>query len=124
MTKSDSLVKGLIDKFDEHGFEIICANFGDFKEPEPIRGEKPDVIAWDSEDELYHLASAVEPDEIQNNRVGKKVEVLSNLMMSQGKSTRTRIPFYLGIPKQKSKQVTEFLGKSNLDPENVIPLEV
>ncbi|KAF6243841.1 hypothetical protein C6988_01360 [Nitrosopumilus sp. b1] len=120
----NDLVKGLIDKFDENGFEVICANYGEFKEPEEIQGVKPDVIAWDSENELYHLASVIEPEELTDEKTNRRVETLSNLMMSNGKSTRTRIPFYLGIPKQKSNQIEKFLDKNNAEQTNIFPLEV
>ena len=125
MQKSNNnLVKGLIDKFDENGFEVICANYGEFKEPEPIQGVKPDVIAWDSENELYHLASVIEPKDSDAKKVSNHVETLSNLMMSHGKSTRTRIPFYLGIPKQKSNQLKKSLVDNNVETTNIFPLEV
>ena len=120
----NDLVKGLIDKFDENGFEVLCANYGKFKEPEAIQGVKPDVIAWDSENELYHLASIVESEELSDKKISRRVETLSNLMMSHGKSTRTRIPFYLGVPKQKSDQIEKFLDKNNVEQTNIFPLEV
>jgi len=118
------LVRGLIENFEHKGFEVLYANYDRFKKPKKIMNYQPDVIAWDSENEMYHLGAATNSDEIKQSRADSKLDTLANMSMAAGRSRNSRVPLYLAVPFESSKKISDLIIKSNLPDENIIPLGV
>lgn len=122
-TRKKPLIKNLIENFETAGLDVLQANYEGYQKPELIQDQTPDVIGWDSDKELYYMGSVIKPDEFNVQEIGKKINVLSNLMMGKGNSARSRIPFYLGMPKGTSKQVSEIFDEKNIARDNVFTVE-
>lgn len=118
------LVRGLIENFEHKGFEILYANYDRFNKPKKIMNYQPDVIAWDSENEVYHLGAATDYEEIEQSKTNSKLDTLANMSMAAGKSLNSRVPLYLAVPFESSKKISDLIIKSNLPDENIIPLGV
>lgn len=125
MSSKDSyLVRGLIKNFENKGCDILYANYENYKKPESIMEQKPDVIAWDAKNEMYHFGVAAEVDEVEQSRINSKLNTLANLSMGVGKSQTSRIPLYLGVPFKSTKEVSEILSKRDVPDENIITVGV
>ena len=114
----------MIDEFQANGLEVISANYGGFKKPEAIKEQRPDVVAWDSEKQLYHLGMVAEPEKINPKNMDTKLRILSNLIMNAGSAQDVRVPFYLGVPKGDADSMTQMLDKNNIPRDNVFTIEI
>ncbi|HET6516947.1 MAG TPA: hypothetical protein VFG25_01860 [Nitrosopumilaceae archaeon] len=122
--KKKPLVKNMIENFETAGLDVLQANYDGYQKPELIQNQSPDVIGWDSKKELYYMGAVMKPDEFNMQEIGKKINVLSNLMMGKGNSTHSRIPFYLGLPKGTSKKVSDIFDEKNIPRDNVFTIEI
>ncbi|MFB5598284.1 MAG: hypothetical protein ACE5RJ_04630 [Nitrosopumilaceae archaeon] len=122
-TGSHDLVKRLIEEFQSANLEITYANCEGYKKPEPINGYTPDVIAWDSEKEIYYLGTVADPANFNSKEMEDKIQTLSNLMMRKGNSTNTQIPYYIGIPRQHNSEISELIEQKILESDNVLTME-
>ncbi len=125
MTKTDSMVKTMADKFQEKGFEILYARCDGYPDPTEIRGVEPDVVGWDSHKELYHLGLVADSKDLSSELTKKKLTILADNMMGVGNSEGERLPLYLGTPKESTKEVENKLQEfESSTKENIIKLEV
>ena len=122
LDKND-MIKEVLDKFEAKGLEITHANYGGHKKPEEVGDCRPDVVALDTENELYHIATAAYPENLKDDGTERKIRVLSNLMMKEGRSSQIRIPFYLAIPKGQLEKVEDILDEKKIARANVLPIE-
>ncbi|MCV0401325.1 MAG: hypothetical protein K5777_05040 [Nitrosopumilus sp.] len=119
MTENEDMVKNLAECFQTKGLQVLTAKCGDFDEPPEIQGVKPDVIGWDSENEVYHLAIVADSDTIDNDSTQEKINVLSKQAMGTGPSCGKRLPFYVGTTKDADAVVDKKLeGIDNTSREN------
>ena len=119
----NEVVKDVIDRFEEKGLEVTHANFGGHRKPDEVQNVRPDVIAWDNDKDLYHIAAVTRAEVFDKADTIDKIKVLSNLMMGKGRSKDTRIPFYLAMPKGQLEKIDEKLDQYNLERKNVLPME-
>ncbi|RDJ32424.1 MAG: hypothetical protein DWQ18_07890 [Crenarchaeota archaeon] len=122
--ENNELVKNLIDEFQASGLEVTSANYGGFKKPHAIKDQRPDVIAWDSDKQLYYLGLVADPEKIDLENMDNKLKILSNLVMDVGSTQNARLPFYLGIPKGNVDDVTKMLDDNNIPRDNVFTIEL
>lgn len=114
MTENDDMVKNLAECFQTKGLQILTANCDNFDDPPVIQGVKPDVICWDSNNEVYHLAIVADSNTINNDSIQEKINVLSKQAMGPGPSSGKRLPFYVGTTKDADVVVGKKLEE--IDP--------
>lgn len=114
MTENDDMVKNLAECFQTKGLQVLTATCDSFEEPPVIQGVKPDVIGWDPENEVYHLAIVADSNTINNDSIQEKINVLSKQAMGQGPSSGKRLPFYVGTTKDADTTVGKKL--EGIDP--------
>ena len=122
--ENNELVKNLIEEFQASGLEVTSANYGGFKKPQAIKDQRPDVVAWDSDKQLYYLGLVADPEKIDPKNMDSKLKILSNLVMDAGSTQNARIPFYLGIPKGNSDDVAKILDENDIPRDNVFTIEL
>ena len=122
--ENNDLVKNLIEEFQASGLEVTSANYGGFKKPQAIKDQRPDVVAWDSDKQLYYLGLVADPEKIDPENMDSKLKILSNLVMDAGSTQNARIPFYLGIPKGNLDDVAKILDENDIPRDNVFTIEL
>ena len=110
MKEQQILVKGLINEFAAEGLEIMSAVSEGYKKPEKVKVHQPDIIGWDPEKELFYLGTIkTQNDDLSSTKTGEQFYELSNLVMSKGRSQGKRLPYYIGVPKDKLPNIKKAL---------------
>lgn len=113
-SERQQLVKYLIDKFVSDGKEILYANCQGYLEPKNIDKYKPDIIAWDPNQELYFIGETFTKVDLSNSQTRKKLDEFSNMMMSKGRSEGKRLPLYIGAQKEILGEVNGYLKNTGV----------
>ena len=100
MTKTEHLVENMVGQLQEKGLKVLYAKCDGFSNPEKLQGAEPDVIGWDSNNELLHVGLVADSKIIKMDNTKKKIDILTKLSMGSGSSKGTHVPFYLGLPKE------------------------
>ncbi|AFS82208.1 hypothetical protein [Candidatus Nitrosopumilus sediminis] len=120
MTENNDLVKNLAECFQTNGLEVLTAKCNGFEEPPDIQGIKPDVVGWDSKDEVYHLAIVADSNTFEHDYITEKITVLSKQAMGTGPSYGKRLPFYVGVTKDANAVVDKKLQEiDQVSRENI-----
>lgn len=114
MTNNEDMVKNLADNFQNKGLEILYAMCNGYNEPADVQGVKPDIIGWDSEQEIYHLGIVADSETITFDSTKEKMEILAKMMMGVGTSEGKHLPFYVGVTKDASDIADKKLQETNL----------
>lgn len=93
------MVKDMIKQLQNNGLKIIYANCDGFSNPEELQGAQPDIIGWDSDDQLLHVGLVADSKIVDSVPFKEKFEVLRKLSMGSGNSKGKHVPFYLGVTK-------------------------
>lgn len=125
MSSKSELVKSLIEHLSSKGFRITRARYEGYKEPEEITEFVPDVVAFDKENQLFHIAKGVECKELEDQDEISKIQFFSNMEMEDGTSKGKLVEFYIGIPKECQQQLEKILESYSINVENVhtVPVE-
>lgn len=120
MTQTENLVENLVNKFQKNGLDVLYAKCDGYPEPVEVQGAVPDVVAWDSFKELYHLGVVADSQSIHTDETKEKMSVLSKMMMSKGASEGKLLPLYLGVKQDSSEIADQRIQDTNLTSQNNI----
>ena len=98
MTENEELVKNMADNFQNKGLEILYAMCNGYNEPADVQGVKPDIIGWDSEQEIYHLGIVADSETITFDSTKEKMEILAKMLEHQKENI---CPFMLELQKMQ-----------------------
>ena len=102
-----SLTQGLIDHFIDKGLGISLANFDGFKKPFLIKRHSPDVMAIDRTSGLYYIGLVKLCPSLDDQATKEAFEDFSNRTMTISGTHKTRIPFYIAVPKDCETKIKE-----------------
>lgn len=120
MTQTENLVENLVNKFQKNGLDVLYAKCNGYPEPAEVQGTVPDVVAWDSFKELYHLGVVADSQFIHTDEAKEKMNVLSKMVMSKGASEGKLLPLYLGVKQDASDIADQRIQDTNLASQNNI----
>lgn len=121
MTKNEDMVRNMATNFQTKGLEVISAKCNGFTEPVDVQGVKPDVVGWDSEQEVYHLGIVADSETILHDSTKEKMQVLAKMAMGAGPSQGKRLPFYVGVTKDantvadKKLEEIDYITRENIE---------
>jgi hypothetical protein len=124
MTRTETMVKNLVEKFQDQGLEVLYAQCSGFPNPTKVQGVEPDVVGWDPRKEIYHLGLVADDDLISSDIIKEKINILANMMMGVGTSEGTRLPFYLGLSKNAFDANTNAPDDNLTSQDNIKTIEV
>jgi len=113
MTQTENLIANLVGKFNKEGLEVIYAKCNGYPDPVEVQGAVPDIVAWDSNNELYHFGVVADNQSISDEETRSKMDILAKMMMSRGTSEGKLLPFYLGITQEASEQADKQIKEIN-----------
>lgn len=99
MTKTEYMVKNMVEKFQKKGLGVMYAKCEGFTDPDQLQGAEPDVVGWDSDKQLLHVGLVADSNSIASNSIKKKIDILTKLSMASGNSRGEHVQFYLGVTK-------------------------
>lgn len=117
MTKTESMVKNLINTLDKDNLQVIQANCSGFENPTKVEGVEPDVIWWNPHKELYHIGVVADSQSLSTDLIKQKILTLSKLMMGRGSSEGERLPFVIGVPPEASDAVEKTLSENDISSQ-------
>lgn len=124
MTKTETLVENMVGRLQEKGLKVLYAKCDGFTTPEKLQGAEPDVIGWDSNNELLHVGLVADSKIIKLDNTQKKIDILAKLSMGSGNSKGTHIPFYLGIPKDEENTRDQNFAEKLTSQSSVLQLKL
>jgi len=125
LSDKPNLVKNLIEHLTSKKLNVTRARYQGYKEPEEITEFVPDIVAFDKENQLFHVAKAVECKDLDDQDEISKIQFFSNMEMEDGTSKGKLVEFYIGIPKECQSKLDKILDSYSINVENVhiIPVE-
>ncbi|NDB32837.1 MAG: hypothetical protein EB150_07990 [Nitrososphaeria archaeon] len=115
-----SLTKNLIDHFSSLGLEIQYADYDNYQKPFVINRHAPDVIAFDRVKHLGYIGKAKMCTEIEEPRTKEQFNDFARRLMRSGISEKTRLPFYIAIPRECNSKTAQVLKEINLNSRDNI----
>ena len=103
----NSLVKGLIDYFQESGLQVQYAKYEGFSKPFSIKRHSPDVIAMNKEKGLAYIGEAKMCSELGDQITKEQFEDFGKMLMKGGKSEKMRLPFFIAVPSECESKISE-----------------
>ena len=103
----NSLVKGLIEFFEESGFQVQYARYEGYSKPFSIKRHAPDVIAMNKEKGLAIIGEAKMCSELEDQITKEQFEDYGIMLMKGGKSEKTRLPFFIAVPQECESKIPE-----------------
>jgi len=120
MTKIEDMVQSMAEKFQNKGLEVLYAKCNGYPNPTNVQGVEPDVVGWDPDKELYHLAIVADSETISTDPTQEKMTILAKMMMGVGTSEGERLPFYVGVTEDASNTADKKLDENNLTTQGNI----
>ncbi len=84
------------------------------QKPWEFNGKIPDVVAYNSESQLYSLGEAELCEDIASEHTKGQLMAWNNLSMNGGKSNGIRVPIYVIVPKVCSNNMSTSLSNWGL----------
>ena len=94
----ESLIKGLIDYFQNKGLEIARANFQGYKKPSIIKRHSPDVLARDPSSGLVYIGLVKLCTSLENQITQEQFQDFSKRLMKISDTEKARVPFVIAVP--------------------------
>ena len=94
----DSLIKGLIDYFQNKGLEIARANFQGYKKPSIIKRHSPDVMARDPSSGLVYIGLVKLCTSLENQITHEQFQDFSKRLMKTSNAEKVRVPLVIAVP--------------------------
>lgn len=115
----DVLVSGLANALKSmKGFELRAVSLSSFpRKPWPVGGFAPDVIAYDSAEELLQLADVITSNDLSSTEIGKKLLAHTRLVMASGASKGERVPLHIAVAVENDETLEELLGTLEIEDQ-------
>ena len=106
-----SLIKGLIDYFQNKGLEIALANFQGYKKPSIIKRYSPDVLARDPSSGLVYIGLVKLCTSLANQITEEEFQEFSKRLMKISDTEKVRVPFVIAVPNTCQTKVRDVFRK-------------
>ena len=116
----DSLIKGLIDYFQNKGLEIALAKFQGYKKPSIIKRHSPDVMAKDPSSGLVYIGLVKLCTSLENQITKEEFQDFSKRLMKKSDTEKVRVPFVIAVPNDCQSKVREVFRKLEIPWEKNI----
>jgi hypothetical protein len=107
------LVKELIEYFTQEGFTVTHADFDNFEHCYKIGRHAPDVIAYNSLDNSYHIGEAETCDSLEDQQTLEQFEDFSNTEID-----KTNVQFYALVPELCLEKVENTLRDLGIESDS------
>ena len=119
------LVVGLIEHFKSKDLEIISADHEGYDKCETIGSHEPDVIAYETKNDLYYIGEAKTCDDLTTDHTREQLEDFANAVIPKPGHERKFLPFCIAIPKDCIDELEKCILEYGLSMnENIEKLEL
>jgi len=105
------LISGLAKALkDSKGLELRAVALDGFpKKPWIVAGFPPDIIAYDSRQELLQLGDVITPSDLSLSHIENKLVAHTSLVMATGASKGERVPLHIAVAVENEDILQELL---------------
>jgi hypothetical protein len=109
-----NLVGHLVNWIVQEGFQISCANYGNYTRCTEVEKYIPDAKGYRRNIELSSFGESKTADDIDNQHTKDQFSEFGKRVMSEGKSKDQSCPFYIAIPKGSEGVLRKVLSELGL----------
>ena len=110
----DSLIKRLIDHFQEKGLEVVLAKYEGYKKPFVIKRHAPDIMAKDPTNGLIYIGLVKLGTSLEDQITKEQFQDFSKRLMKSSDSEKIKVPLVIAVPHQCQSKVKEVFNRNDI----------